>query len=409
MQKGLFICNKETQTREYLQHRSLLDITEEHRTLTEMNKSTLSIIDVDLLLYIYYKTDDPTDMQFRADANALRNLLSTAFFNVDRAIFIFVNCDNAMLEDMIMSSVRNSNLSRDSIDIIHHSGTLMLQDIGTYVTGGESGENSNSSFKSVYIREADKEEKDRYVNTGSDLNTVMPALTDMVQLYTQRAHTEAIAGSRVISESAPRPETVDNFTYIDNPTADRVPMFVISGEQWTESDKAINILLDYLRTIGRRVLIVNLDNSIHVEYGIGDCVTLTLQSLKTTSTPSKPIAVLPARFNQLGYILELMSNIGGVETIIYYCAEEDYAQMVKFVRQLSEDAYAVFVAHYSAKSVQKYIDTGTKSTALFLTFKLFHDSFDLESYRDALAGTTVAQFPISDYDPVEFYDFATGR
>ena len=72
MQKCFAVINKETPIASYLQHRSIIEVTEEHRSLVEITPAKLDIIDVDKLLYVYYSTDDG-DLSFRSDMNMLRS------------------------------------------------------------------------------------------------------------------------------------------------------------------------------------------------------------------------------------------------------------------------------------------------------------------------------------------------
>lgn len=68
----------------------------------------------------------------------------------------------------------------------------------------------------------------------------------------------------------------------------------------------------------------------------------------------------------------------------------------------------VYVAHFNEKSVQRFIQQAIPATSLFLTFKLFHENFDLEAYRESLARVVVGKFPVDDVDVIEFRDLATG-
>lgn len=409
MQKIFLVINKDTQVSAYLTHRSIAEITEEHRSLAELDPKTMSIIDADKLVIIHYQSDD-NGLSFRSDMNALRNLLSSAFFHVDELVVILVNFEDPLAEDLIFSATRDSNLTRDKIEINHHEGTLMLSDVGHYLAGSAAGQAPSSTFKSVYVREADKEERDRFDNVaGSDgLDSVLPALTDMTTLYRQRAHVEAISAGRVVTESATRPETVNDFSKMEVATTKTLPLFVVSGEQWTGYERAASYLVEYARVIGRRVLVVNTNTELNIAKSVGECVEITTASLKVSSTPSSPVAVLNVRFNQLGYVAQFLNNILGVEEIIFNVALEDYRQMYKFARQMSDEFTAVYVAHFEEASIQRFIRDNTPATSLFLTFEKFNGAFDLESYREDLKGIVVGKFPTEDVDVIEFRDLATG-
>lgn len=409
MQKCFLVVNKETQVASYLTQRSILDITEEHRSLSELDINNMPIVDCNKLVVIHYATDDE-GLSFRSDMNALRNLLASAFFNADELIVVLVDFMDPLAEDLVYSATRDSNLTRDKISIIHHTGVLMLTDVGKYLAGSAVGQTTSSTFKAVYVREADKEEKDRFDNlAGEDgLDTILPALTDMAALYKQRAHVEAISAGHVISESAPRPETVNDFSRVDVATTKTFPLFVVSGDLWTGSERAVGYLVEYTRVIGRRVLVVNTDPNVDISDYVGECTLLLVPSLKVSSTPATPVATLNARFNQLGFIAQFLNNILGIEEIIFNVCKEDYPQMCKFARQMSNEVSEVFVSHFKQDAVERFITDALPASALFLTFEVFNTMFELENYRSQLKGKIVAKFPVEDVDVIEFRDLATG-
>lgn len=407
MQRCFLVVNKETQIASYLQRRSIMEVTEEHRSLSEVNLEQLQIVDVDKFLYIYYQTDD-ADLSFRSDMNALRSLLSSAFFHVSEALFILVNNQNPLLEDLIHSALRDSPLTRNKIEIVQHTGSLMLSDVGKYVSGSAVGQTTTSSYRDVFIREADKEEKERFENKGSDISSVLPVLTDMASLYAQRAGVEAISAGMQVNEPAERPQLVSEFTRLSAATTKTIHTFVVSGERWTYPERSVGYLVEYLRTQGQRCLVINLNNSVFIGDVIGECATLNLLDIKASVTPEYPIAVLDARFAQLGYIIEFFRNVKGVDQYIFNVLPEDYTAGCRLIAQLAERLNTIYVAHYNVESVQAYLDAGLKSTALFLSFEHFKKDFDLQAFKEDLQGTVVAAFPTEDVDYVEFFTFATG-
>lgn len=407
MQKCFLVINKENQIGNYLQHRSILEVTEEHRSLTELNLDKLDIVDVDKFLYIYYQTDDG-DLSFRADMNALRTLLSSAFFHVSEAVFLLVSCENPLLEDLIHSALRDSPLPKSKIDIIHHDGTLMFSDIGKYMSGSASGQSTTSSYRDVYIREADKEEKERYSNTSGGIDAVLPVLTDMAALYSQRSSVEAISSGRIVVESQERPQVVKDFTRVNIEVAKTIEAFVVSGERWTKAERAVRYIIEYDHLVGKRCLVVNLDLMISPEAFDSSATILEFIDIKTPVTAEQPVAVISGRFNQLSYIIEFLHNIKGAEQYIFYVSEENYRAACRLIAQLTERVYFVFVGHYTRSSVERYLSTGVRSTALYLCFEIFQEEFNLKAYKSELSGTIVASFPTDDVDYVEFFSFATG-
>lgn len=407
MQRCFLVINKETQVASYLQHRSIIEVTEEHRSLLELNLEKLDIVDVDKFLYIYYQTDDG-DLSFRSDMNSLRNLMGSAFFHVSEAMFILVNSQNPLLEDLIHSALRDCPLTRDKIEVIYHTGSLMLQEVGTYLSGNASGQQTASSYRDVYIREADKEEKERFLNQGTGIDAVLPVLTDMSAIYAQRAEVEALSSGRVVSEQFTRPALINDFSRISIDLAKTLKSFVIAGERWTQAERGVEYLIEYFHTTGQRALVVNLDTKLNISTVLGTCAELTTMDIKAPITPDLPTACMNIRFNQLGYVVEYLRNIKGVEQYIFYCAAEDYEATVNLIRQLSEKTYAVYVAHYNEQSVQDFINAKLEATALFLLFGRLYENFNLKSYKKDLQGIVVATFPDEEVDYTEFYELATG-
>lgn len=409
MQRAYLVINKDTQIAGYLTHRSILEVIEERRTITDLNINNMPIVDADRMIMIYYKTDDE-GLSFRAEMNALRNLLSSAFFNTDSLTVILVNMDDPLTEDLVHSATRDSKLTNDKIEIIHHDGTLMFSNVGEYIAGAAVGQQTSSSFRSVYIREADKEEKDRYDNVaGPDgIDTVLPALTDMSTLYRQRAHVEAISAGRNVREDATRPEVVEEFTRISVSSTKTYPLFVVSGEMFTNYERATKYLVDYTRVIGRRILVVNTNQEVDLVGMLDECLEISLQSIKVQSTPGSPVAILNIRFNQLSYLFQFLGNILGIEEIIFNVAIEDYVQMCRFAKQMSSDVSMVYVAHFHKKSVENFISKNIPATAIFLTFELFQEDFNLQGYKKELKRCIVGKFPTEDVDVIEFRDLSTG-
>ena len=134
MQRAYLVINKDTQIAGYLTQRSILDVVDERRSLTDLDLNNMPIVDVERLIIIFYDLADG-GLSFRAEMNALRNLLSSAFFNADTMTAILVNIEDPMTEDIINSAIRDSKLSHGNLEVIHHDGTLMFSDVGNYQIG----------------------------------------------------------------------------------------------------------------------------------------------------------------------------------------------------------------------------------------------------------------------------------
>lgn len=407
MQNCFLTINKETQVASYLHHRSIINVVEEHRSLSELRLDNIAIVDVDKFLYIYYQTDD-SDLSFRSDMNILRTLMSSAFFHASEVLFILVNNQNPLLEDLVYSALRDCSVTRDKIEIISHTGALMLADVGKYLSGSASGQVTASSYRDVYVTEADKEEKERFVNQSTGLDSVLPALTDMASMYEQRAHVEAISAGRVVSEQSFRPTLIKDFTRVNVESAKTKRAFVISGERWSDSHLAIQHLVSYFHVVGYRSLIINLDNKMNIAGILDESTELNLMDIKVPITPATSISILNARFNQLGYIIEYLNNVKGVDDYIIYCDDDNYKNVLTLIEQLCEVTHGIYVAHYNRDSIERFVERGLKATAMFLSFGRFKEDFVLTEFKEQLEGIIVAEFPTEDVDVTEFYDYAIG-
>lgn len=407
MQKCFLTINKDTQVANYLRHRSIADVVEEHRSLSELNLDKIDIVDVDKFIYIYYQTDD-SDLSFRSDMNAMRTVMSSAFFHASGALFILVNNENPLLEDLIYSALRDCPITKDKIEVVSHMGALMLSDVGTYLSGSASGQTTTSSYRDVYVTEADKEEKERFANTATGLDSVLPVLTDMAALYKQRSGVEAISAGRVVTEHTERPSFVKDFSRINASRAKTKRAFVVSGDKWTGAENAVSYLINYFRIVGSRSLIINLDSRVTFTEMLSDSCELSFMDIKAPITSEQPIAVINARFNQLGYVIEYLENIKGVDDYVFYCDALQYSDVYEMVTQLCEITNGVFVTHYNEQSVQDFVQSGKRTTALFLCFGRLKEDFALSAFKKDLHNVIVATFPTEDVDYTEFFEYSIG-
>lgn len=407
MQKCFLVSNKATQVREYLEHRSIIEVTEEHRSLTELDLTHLGIIDVDKFIYIYYGSDDG-DRAFRSDLNMLRQLLASPFFHTSEGIFILVDCSNPMLEDLINSACRDSNLVGAKLNVIHHSNVLTLNDVSKYITGASFGVNTSSSYKAVYIKEEDTDERERYTNDSSGIDTVLPLLTDQYTMYRRRAEVEAVSSSRQVSDGYTRPQILHDFSKLRKPSLRRWNTFLLSGEQYTRFERGVNYLLDYFGRVGLRSLVIDLTNKKVNSVNIVGARVYTLADLRTRGAFAETTGVLKCRVNQLGYVVEMLDNIEGVNRYIVLCDSEDYMTCKEFLDPLCDTLYSDFVIHYDEASIQDYLQTGYNSTTVFLSSACVHEDFDVLKYKEDFHGQRVALFSTEHADTTDFYECAIG-
>lgn len=407
MQKCFLVANKATQVSEYLSHRSIVEVTEEHRSLVELNLDRLGIIDVDKFIYLYYATDDG-DLAFRSDLNVFRQLLGNAFFHTTEAIFILVGCDNPMLEDLIHSACRNSDLAGAKLNIIHHSGTLTLNDVSRYIAGFTVGAQTQSSYKSVFIREEDSDEKERYSSESSGLEAVLPVLTDHYAMYKRRADIEAVSSARVVTDVRNRPQILHNFARIEKPTIKRWSAFLLSGSPYTKFELGARYLTEYLARVGLRCVVVDISGGARSHVSIPDSRTLTLGELSEKMAMAEQIGYLRCRPNQLGYLVSMLDNLDGVSVLIVVCNEREYTYVYDLILPLCSTLNRDFVIHHCEYAVLDYLDSGLRSTTVFLSSAAVEENFDIMKYKDSFDGQRVALFETVQPDTTEFYECAIG-
>lgn len=409
MQKCFLVCNKTTQIREYLEQRSIVEVVEEHKSLRELDLNHLGIVDVNKFIYIYYQSDD-NDLSFRSDLNILRQLLTSAFFSVEEGIFILVDCQNPMLEDFIHSACRNTSLVGTNLTVIHHSGTLMLSHVSNYISGAVVGSQSSSSYKAVYIHEGESDERERYENTSDSLESILLTLTDHYGMYKKRAEVEAISSSRNVVDISERPQILRSFVPLGKPTVKRWHTFLLSGEAYSKFQYGANYLVSHFKNTGYRSLVIDLTTRVVNRVTIEDAKVLRLSALAVKSSFAEQVGYIKCRYNQLGYVLEMLDNIEGVNRYIFVCEAEHYNSLAEYLKPLCEPLYTNFVTHFAEDAVVDYINKGVKSTAVFLSPAVIVESFDVKKFKEEFEGQRVARFNIDadDVDITDFYECATG-
>lgn len=407
MQKCFLVSNKATQVREYLEHRSIIEVLEEHRSLQELDLQHLGIVDVDKFIFLYYATDDG-DLAFRSDLNVLRQLLNSPFFRADEGIFVLVDCENPMLEDLIHSACRDTNFVGSKLEVIHHSGALTLNDVSKYIAGTVLGSQTTSSYKAVYIREEETEERERYANVGDGMETILPVLTDHYTMYKRRAEVEAVSSSRVVTDAYTRPQVLRDFTKLGHPTIKQWTAFLLSGVRYTQFENGVNYLIEYFTRVGHRCLVVDITNSKSVNIILPGAKLFDVGGISTKTSFIEQVGYLKCRYNQLGYVVEMLDNIEGVNTYIFVCDADAYPELKEYLDPLCSTLYADFVTHFTEDAVQDYLSMGVSSTAVFLSRAVMYRKFSLDNYKQDFEGQRVALFQLEDVDTTDFYECTIG-
>lgn len=411
MKTCLFVSNKNTKISDYLENRGLFKITRELHRLSSLNIETMNIIDVDKLLFIHYFNND--DIDLRTDLNALRSLLHSPFFTVDTATFIIVNNKSPIVDDLIHASLRSTKLNPEDIEIIHHSDTLMLDDVAKYLTGTTYGVDTSSTYQTVYISEANLDEKDRFTNEPGDIKAVLPALTDAVQMYKQRVKVESISTSTPVAEKINLNKPVQNFSNISpkvslTKTSNSNKCYLVSGFDYTAYEKAVKYISACYKNIGKRVLVIAIDYKMSVSNFIKTAERIPLTSIQTY-VPKSQIASIECGFNSLGYVLSTMYSIRGIDEFIFLTPSINFKRIARLITNLYEDIHTVFCIHYSKESIDDYLINKFGSKAVFLSTKSISEEFDIQSYREDFKGTVVAMLPLDNINYTEFHDLVIAK
>ena len=407
MQKCFLVSNKSTQIREYLERRSIVEVVDERRSLTELDLEHLGIVDVDKFLYIYYPSDD-NDISFRSDLNVLRQLLSSAFFHASEGAFILVDSRNPMLEDLITSACRDTPMSGANLAILHHEGALTFSDVSRYLTGAIFGSQTSSSYKAVYIKEQDSEEKERYNDENSGMYIVLPTLTDHYQMYRKRVEVEAIGSSHYVRDTSSRPEVTQHFDEKHFPTIHQFNAFLVSGVPYAGLEKNVDYLVEYFKRTGLRSLVVDLCGDSELSVVSNEAHVINLSDAVHQVSFAEQVGYIRCRYNQLGYLLELIDNIIGITRYIFVCDDENYFELSSCLVPLCSTLYTNFVTHYTERALKDYLGNGYTATTLYLSKSSVYRPFDITPYKDQFIGKRVAELPLENADVVRNYDIATG-
>lgn len=407
MQKCLLIANKTTRISEYLERRALYEVVEERQSLSTISIESMDIIDVDLLLFIYYESDD-NGLGFRSDMNALRKLLACPFFNVDSAVFILVDDKNPLREDLIRTAVRTSSLTEDKIEIIKHEGSLMLEHVVKYLSGNASGSDTSSSYTTVYITEAGTEEKDRYANVNNGVKAILPILTDNAQMYNHRARAEALSSGRVLVEHTNVPKMTRDFSDVSYEKSNEMRGYVFSGVDYSGYEKSVKYYAEYCNRIGQRVMIVNIGTKWNIADVVPDCEVINLTTMRQHNVIANMSVGIDISFSSLWYFVEFIDNIPGIDAYIFLVPRELFETACNIVSQLCDKVKCCFVTHFTDEAVRDYLREGIKSDTVFLSEMAMTERFDIKKYTEDFHGSIVAYFPQDTVDYSDFYSLVEG-
>lgn len=408
MQKCFLVSGKNTMIRDYFTRRSIMEVVDERRNLSDIDLNNMGIVDIDKFIYIYYGSDD-YDMSFRADLNVLRQMLNSPFFHADDGIFILVDGTNAMLEDYIKSACRGTSFVGNHLRVIHHKGALTLNDISGYMSGDVYGEDVVSSYRTVYIRESDNEEHDRFLNSSSDLQMILPVLTDQYAMYAKRAKVEALSSATTISEPTVRPQFLQDFTVTPKASVKRWNAFLISGDLYTNFQLGVKYLTSYFGKMGLRTAVVDLTDRFSNHIELPNSRLYSLPELRSTSTFAEQSAFIRAKFSNLGYVFEMIENIEGVAVYLFVCEPEKVKELQSYLTPICDKLYTNYTTHYCEESLQDFLASNLEVSTLFLSNMNINKAFNIEVYRESFKDVRVAwMFQEDIADLTAYYNNALG-
>ena len=407
MQKAYLVSNKDTAVAEFLARRSIMEVVEERRSLSDVDLDHLGIIDVNKFLYIYYGSDDG-GLSFRTDLNIMRQLLRSAFFHADSAMFILVNNNDPLLEDLILAACRDTTFQGSNLDIIHHSGALVLNNVAEYLTGDVFGDVVKSTYRSVYIREADSEERNRYAESSDTLERVMPMLTDQWGMYKRRAAVESLSSSMIYSELLQKPQIFDDFPTQLRDSDKGMTSVVLSGDRYTKFGVGAEYLVQYFSRVGVRVFIIDMTGikSNHVDSAYSKQVSIV--DIQSQMGFEEMSAKLKCNVSQLGYVMEMLENVRGVGVYVFVCDRNDFAKVSEFVGMISTRNFKCFTTHFCEEALTDLISGVLDVNTVFLSTDGIYREFDITKYRENFDGIRVARFESSGIDATAFYESIFG-
>lgn len=408
MQKAFFVSNRNTQAPDYLEHRSILKIYKCLPNLNTIDLRSMEIIDVDKFIYIYYLSDDD-GMQFRTDMGIFRQLVSSPFFHVQSALFIFVNDPNTLLDDIVRSACRDSNLTdtKNNLEIIHHEGQLVLNDLASYITGTAIGNDTASTYRTVYITESDVREKIRFDNEYTGLDQMLPQVTDMAEAYRTRASNEALTSSRMVKEDSYVLPVIDSYSDLTSAKVEKTKCLIVTGDKFSKFSDTVNLLYKQFDLLGLKIMVLNLDTP---DIITPDFDAVLFKDISHSFYPRSTVSVFKAKQCSLGYFISNLDNIHSIDLFIIVIPCEVFVNTCGALRQLCDETRIVYVMHNLEESMKSYIDLGIKSDTIFINRNIISEDFDILSYRDVVGDSICAYFPesIDLVDEREFFDFCVG-
>lgn len=407
MQRAYLVVDRDTSVAEFLERRSIMEVVEEHRSLSEIDLEHQGIVDVDRFIYIYYGSNDE-GLTFRTDLNILRQLLRSAFFHADSAIFILVNCTDPMLEDLIIAGCKDTVFQGSNLEIIHHDGNLVRNDVVKYLTGEVFGEESKSSYKTVYIRESDSEERNRYAEVDESIEKILPTLTDQWGMYRRRASVEALSSSTIYANVQQRPQIYDDFLPQVNEDSHSFNSIILSGEKYTKFCIGADYLVKYFMRVGIRPLIIDMTTVMSSKIDIDGAKSLTVMDIQNSVGFAEHSAVLKCTPSQFGFVVEMLSNVRGVGIYIIVCDRSEFITVSELMKILCDKCYNCFTTHYYEEALKDFISGRLSVDCLFLSTASIYNDFNLSVYKEDLSNTRVALFESGGIDYTAFYESIVG-
>ena len=182
----------------------------------------------------------------------------------------------------------------------------------------------------------------------------------------------------------------------------------MSGSPYTKFELGARYLTEYLARVGLRCVVVDISGGARSHVSIPDSRTLTLGELSEKMAMAEQIGYLRCRPNQLGYLVSMLDNLDGVSVLIVVCNEREYTYVYDLILPLCSTLNRDFVIHHCEDAVLDYLDSGLRSTTVFLSSAAVEENFDIMKYKDSFDGQRVALFETVQPDTTEFYECAIG-
>lgn len=387
------VVNKKTNVHHYLEEHKIVHVVHFANSLIDNEKVNQSIIDIDKFIYIYYGDTTDEDVAFKSDLNRFRKMLDSTFFSTRSILFILVK-SRPNVKDFIESTLKDTTFPKEDVEIIEHTGELMLPDLTKYISGINLGDITKNTYINVYLTEKGKNEKVRFPNTASQIERITPQLADEMSMYLTRVKNLGIANDRIINQQDNLPTTVDEFPILEKKTLKFTDTIIITGIPYTNYDNAALYYSKYLLSVRKRCLLINMNEGDHILSQFNNNFSMiSLHNLTSTYIPEHPISYISLTLNSLSFFIANEANIESIDIKIILVSISNFDVICRIFSCLPSILKKVVVLHKKKDDFEKLKLYKWNPTVILVQNALFNDNFDLLSYSSFFKNSSCVLLP----------------